>query len=149
VSYRDHCYSRDFKAGDDPRFLLPENPRDKSRRLFCKDRWMYSHGLPALIHGMVKNSTCYRTTKGGLYYKLERSSRRIATPDEGVYVFFEFSPNNTNPKGVRLSIESVHERTNRPSNDRGRQSLKFWAALKEFLKKHPLILERHRKEKGP
>lgn len=148
VSFRDHCYSREFKTGDDTSLLLPENPRDKNRRLFCKDRWMYSHGLPDLVQGMVKNSTCYRTTKGGLYYKLERSSRRLATPDEGVYVFFELSPNKINPKGVRMSVESVHERTTRPANDRGRQSLKFWVALKEVLKKHPHILDAHRKAKS-
>jgi hypothetical protein len=149
VSYRNHCYSRDFKTGDDTSLLLPENPQDKNRRLFCKDRWMYSHGLPELIQAMVQNSTCYRTTKGGLYYKLERSSHGLSRPDEGVYVFFELSPNSFNPKGVRLSIESVHERTTRPANDRGRQSLKFWAVLKEILKKHPHILDAHRKAKGP
>jgi hypothetical protein len=95
VSYRDHCYSRGFKLGDDTSLLLPENPRDKNRRLFCKDRWMYSHGLPDLIQAMVKNATCYRTTTGGLYYNLKRSSHKGAGQDEGIYVFFELSPNNT------------------------------------------------------
>jgi hypothetical protein len=153
VVYRDHCYSRDFNErneGDNQSWLLPENPRDKNRRLFCKDRWMYSHGLPSLVRGIVESSAvCHRTTERGLYYRLERSSRRGAGPDEGVYLFLKLSPNSRNPMGVKLSVESVHERTNRPSNDRGRQSLKFWGALKEFLEKRPEILEAIRKQKAP
>lgn len=153
IVYRDHCYSRDFdenKEGDMHAWLLPENPRDKNRRLFCKDRWMYSHGLPSLIRGIVESgAVCHRTTERSLYYRLERSSRKGAGPDEGVYLFFKFSPNRSNPAGVRLSVESVHERTRRPSNDRDKQSLKFWAALREFLEKRPEILEATRKEKAP
>ena len=153
VVFRDHCYSRELdekKEGGDCAWVLPSNPRDKNRRLFCKDRWMYSHGLPSLIRGIVESgAVCHRTTERSLYYRLERSSRRGSGPDEGVYLFFKFGPNRRNPAGVELSVESVHERTNRPSNDRGRQSLKFWAALKEFLEKRPEILEAARKKKAP
>ena len=153
VVYRDHCYSRDYnegKEGEKHAWLLPENPQDKNRRLFCKDRWMYSHGLPSLVSGIVKSgAVCHRTNNQGLYYRLERSSRRGAGPDEGVYLFLKFSPNSTNPMGVRLSVESVHERTNRPSNERGRQGLKFWAVLREFLEKRQDILEAIRKQKAP
>lgn len=153
VVYRDHCYSRDYNEGkesDDHAWLLPENPWDKNRRLFCKDRWIYSQELPYLVRGIVESgAVCHRTTERGLYYRLERSSRRGAGSDEGVYLFLKLSPNSKNPMGVKLSVESVHERTNRPSNDRGRQSVKFWAALREFLEKRPEILEALRKRKAP
>lgn len=152
VVYRDHCYSRDLderKEGDDQAWLLPEKPQDKNRRLFCRDRWMYSHGLPELIRAVMKSGILYRTSQHGLYYRLERSSRRGAGMDEGVYLFFKLSANRGNPMGVRLSVESVHERVNRPSNERGRQSLKFWNALREFLEKnHPQILDAHRKQRA-
>lgn len=153
IVYRDHCYSRDFRAeqeGDESAWLLPENPRDRNRRLFCKDRWMYSHGLPDLVHGIVQSgAVCHRTTERSLYYRLERSSRRGAGHDEGVYVFLKLSPNAKNPMGIKLSVESVHERLNRPSNDRGRQSVKFWMAVREFLEKRPEILDGIRKGKAP
>jgi hypothetical protein len=154
VVYRDHCYSRDLderKDDNDHSWLLPKKEQDKNRRrLFCRDRWVYSHGLPELIRLVTKSGTLYRTTQHGLYYKLERSSKIGAGTDDGMYLFFKFSANRENPMGVRLSVESVHERITRPSNDRGRQSLKFWTALREFVEKnHPQILDMHRQQKGP
>ena len=152
IKYRDHCYSRDFdllKEGDQEHWLMPINPMDKNRRLFCKDRWAYSKSLPDLISNMIANGVLYRTTNNGLYYKLERSSRISSHTDEGIYLFFKFSPNKYNPAGFVLSVESVHERKNRPTNDRGRQSLKFWQVVRELLeKKHPNILEELRKQKA-
>jgi hypothetical protein len=152
IVYRDHCYSRDFdvsKEGDQAHWLMPVNPLDKNRRLFCKDRWSYSCSLPAVISNLIANGLLYRTTNNGLYYRLERSSRASAHSDEGIYLFFKFSPNKRKPTGVVLSVESVHERNNRPGNDRGRQSLKFWEAVRELVeKKHPHILEELRKQKA-
>ncbi len=154
VVYRNHCYSRDAfgKDVDDEEVMawqLPEDPRERYPRLFCKDRWTYSHGLPAVVRTVLIQSRCYRTNDRGLYYKFDRASRTQAGSVEGTYLFYRFEANRYNSAGLVLSIESVHYRTTLPQNDRNRQLINFKIALDESLQKHyPEVLNELRKAKG-
>lgn len=153
VVYRNHCYSRDYAYGKDGdeelEWRLPDEPGERSIRLFCRDRWAYSHSLPAVVKAVLFASKCFRTTNRGLYYKFDRASKVQAGSYEGIYLFFKFARNRYNHAGLMLSVESVHERTTLPMNDRGRQQTTFKIALIEFLKDNPDILEEIRKAKGP
>lgn len=142
VIFRDHCYTRTFCDDDDPKWLIGSN------RIFCPDRWVFSQGLSKAIPTLMEHGICFRTTAHGQYFKFERSSHRNPAPDHGWYLFFKFRPNRED-LGVLMSVESVHERRTWPHNARGRQSLRFGAALSEFLKRKPEVLDGIQKEKAP
>jgi hypothetical protein len=137
ISFRDHCYTREVTQGDDLKWLI-----GGTTRIFCRDRWTYSHGVPNLLRSFISDSqgSCYRTTQRGLYFKLEKSSHRVSNPTEGWYLFFKFSKGNKKLGQLSLSVESVHDRTSLPANARGNHSLRFWSALKDFLKTRPDLL---------
>lgn len=157
ITFRDHCYSREVgkeEAEDEAALAwrIPGRPDDPIR-LFCRDRWTYSHGLPSLLRNLIAGSTCYRTNQHGLYFRLEKSSKRGARAEEGWYLFFSFARNPDRQGQLRLSVESIHDRPTRPSNARGNHPLRFWAALKEYLEQRPELFEEIRasaqKTKGP
>lgn len=148
VTFRDHCYSRDISKEDSEEALTWIMPAKtgEAPRLFCRDRWTYSHGLPSLLRNLIAGSTCYRTNQHGLYFRLEKSSRRGARAEEGWYMFFSFARNPGREGQLRLSIESIHDRPTRPSNARGNHSLRFWAALKEYLEQRQELFEEIKEE---
>lgn len=146
VLFRDHCYTREMEEGDDESWRIDCNGRKDA--VFCPIRWTFSNGLRDLISGLVKGGRCYLTSQSGQYFRVQHSNERDKPPDHGWYVFFSFEKRRKGP-GVALSIVSVHPRQTWPSNARGRQNMKFGAALAAYLKGQPQILEALRKEKGP
>lgn len=136
--FRDHCFTRDHKDDDHEGWIYPCRGRQKA--LFCIDRWAFSHGLPALVRQLMAFGSCFRTTNKPRYFKVEKPSHRTRQADEGWYIFFKFEARKNGP-GVAMSIESTHLRTNWPANARGRQVLKWSAALAEYLRSRPDILK--------
>lgn len=146
VVFRNHCYSREVMLGKDGdeemQWELPPEPGEQYTRLFCPQRWAASHNLVEMVKTVLFEANCYRTTARGLYYKFDRAPRMQAGSAVGAYLFFKFRRNRHNPQGLVLSIESVHNRTNLPANDRNRQRITFKIALKESLQDHyPEVLE--------
>lgn len=142
VVYRDHCYSRGFDPSlDDSSALLPGDHM-KDPRVFCADRWDYSHQLPKLVGDLIQyNGACYPTTNAGLFFKVDRTGVNIATNrNDGWHLFFELGPNPGAP-GLKVTVRSSHERTSWPSNAKGRTSLRLRVAITDYLKKRERLLQ--------
>jgi len=137
--FQDHCYTRELKHESDEPWLISE--RHGQRRVFCPDRWTFSHGLPALIEAMIPKGDCYRTTEKPRYFRVQRNNPRDYTDDAGWYIFFRFNKDRKKP-GVVMSIESVHSRPNWPANARGRQVTRFGKALADFIKAREDLLRK-------
>jgi len=140
VIYRDHCYTRAYEEGvHDPKEIYLPNTGEN--RVFCPDRWKYSHGLPTLMESLIKHNTpCYAAAQNGLYFKIDKPAQKQPNlPDAGWYLFFKIKPRQTGI-GIAISVESSHERSSWPSNAKSRKSARLRVVLTEYLNRRPELL---------
>lgn len=146
VNFNDHCYTREMEPGDDPAWKIP--CKDRADGMFCPVRWTFSCGLKDLVRALIGRGNCYLTTQNGHYFKVQLSNDRNKPADHGWYIFFKLERRRKG-LGVALTIKSIHERPNWPTNARGRQYERFGAALAKFVREEPDLREQLVKAKGP
>lgn len=139
VVYGNHCYTRSPKDGDESSFSYRDGADEA--RIFCRERWDYSHQLPGLVTAIMNNdSHCHPTSRTGLYFKVDRVGFNVnQNPNAGWHLFFEFSPIHAGP-GVRMQLRSNHPRETKPHNARGKP-VRFRFALTDYLKDRPELLK--------
>jgi hypothetical protein len=130
VTFTDHTYSRDPLPDESREWFLPP-VEGKPDRVFCRDRWEFSRGLPQLIRDFLAagNSACRILDKRNSYVRIERDGLNTFV---GWYLFFELERRG-GERDLRLTFRSVHHRESLPGNDLGKSPVPIWK-LVDLLK---------------
>lgn len=129
VTFTDHTYSRDPFPDESREWFLPP-VEGKPDRVFCRDRWAFSLGLPQIVRDFLEagNNTCRILDRRNSYVRIERDGPNTFV---GWYLFFELERRGRE-RHLRLTFRSVHHRDGLPGNDLGKSPVQIWKLIDQL-----------------